>query len=432
MTSAEHIEPPFEAYDGDEPFIFVSYSHKDCTLVYPEIARLHKLGFRIWYDEGIDPGNEWPEEVASALARSSFFLVFISTRAAVSKNVKNEINFAINHQKPFVAIHVEATNLPKGLELRMGDIQAILKYRMNADRFNRQMEKTLPQTLRDEISVATVHQPSAVEEQLANKECKETEPKTHRKAGDTITLDLINGVALDLIWCPEGSFWMGSQDSELGHHPIEVWHRVTLTQGFWIGKFPVTQEQWEVLMGSNPSCFETSGKEAPVEMVSWEDCQNFLTRLQPFTENLFPKMHVRLPTEAEWEYACRAGTETALNNGKWLTNIDHTCPSLDTVGWYDENSGRTTHTVGQKKPNPWKIFDMHGNVWECCADWFDDYPSGDTENPPGPASGVGHVIRGGSWDSLAVYCRSSFRNFFDLKWGIRRNCIGLRVVVAAR
>jgi hypothetical protein len=144
-------EPPFEAYSGQEQYLFVSYSHKDNALVYPEIYRLYQLGFRIWYDEGIDPGNEWPEEVAIALDKCSYFLVFITTQSVESQNVKNEINFAINHKKPFLAIHIEETTLPKGLELRMGDIQAILKWRMQEDRYFRQMEKTLPISLLKDI-----------------------------------------------------------------------------------------------------------------------------------------------------------------------------------------------------------------------------------------------------------------------------------------
>lgn len=152
-------EPPIEAYSGQEPYLFVSYSHRDSVLVYPEINRLHNLGFRIWYDEGIDPGNEWPEEVAMALEMCSFFLVFITSGSVASKNVRNEINFAINHEKPFLAIHAEETILPKGLELRMGDIQAILRWRMKEDRYFRQMEKALPDSLRNgSIKRESLHQ----------------------------------------------------------------------------------------------------------------------------------------------------------------------------------------------------------------------------------------------------------------------------------
>ena len=148
------VEPPFEAYGGCDPFLFVSYSHQDKTNVYPEIGRLHGLEFRIWYDEGIDPGNEWPEDVASALARSSFFLVFTTPPSVESQNVRNEINFAINRKKPFLAVHLEETSLPMGLELRMGDIQAVLKWRMTEDRYHRQIEKSLPRELRTNNSDA--------------------------------------------------------------------------------------------------------------------------------------------------------------------------------------------------------------------------------------------------------------------------------------
>jgi hypothetical protein len=151
----EVTQPPFEAYLGNEAFVFVSYSHKDSGIVYPEIDRLHRSGFRIWYDEGIDPGNEWPKEVANALARCVFFLVYISPRAVESANVRNEINFAINRKKPFLAIHVEETVLPEGLELRMGDIQAVLKWRMPDDRYQRQMAKSLPDNLKRDHSLET-------------------------------------------------------------------------------------------------------------------------------------------------------------------------------------------------------------------------------------------------------------------------------------
>jgi hypothetical protein len=123
--------PPFEAYKGIEPYIFVSYAHKDGKMVFPDIKYLHDQGFRIWYDEGIDPGNEWPEDVANSLANASVFIVFISPNAVNSRNVRNEINFALNYKKQFIAIHIIETQLPVGLELRMGDIQAILKYRMD-------------------------------------------------------------------------------------------------------------------------------------------------------------------------------------------------------------------------------------------------------------------------------------------------------------
>src|SRR5262245_8859132 len=130
---------PFQAYDGNKPYIFVSYAHKDSELVFTEIRDLHAKGYRIWYDEGIEPGNKWPEEIAKALADATLFLVFISPMAVQSQNVRNEINFALNRQKLFLAVHLEETRLPPGLELQMGDIQAIMKWRMTDDHYRQKI-----------------------------------------------------------------------------------------------------------------------------------------------------------------------------------------------------------------------------------------------------------------------------------------------------
>lgn len=134
---------PFDSYSGTEPFLFVSYSHKDGELVFKEIERLHKLGFRIWYDEGIDPGSEWTEEIAEALTKCGQFLVFISANSVASQNVRNEINFAINKRRPFLAVHFEQVELPMGLELQMASIQAILKWSMTEERYWRKLDSAI-------------------------------------------------------------------------------------------------------------------------------------------------------------------------------------------------------------------------------------------------------------------------------------------------
>lgn len=139
---------PFEAYSGSEPYLFVSYAHKDSQVVFPEISFLNGDGYRVWYDEGIDPGNEWPEMIAQALDGCSQFIVFVSPNAVNSQNVRNEIHFALNRNKSFLAVHIEETALPTGLELRMGDIQAILKYRMDTARYRRQLDRSLKHNIR--------------------------------------------------------------------------------------------------------------------------------------------------------------------------------------------------------------------------------------------------------------------------------------------
>lgn len=143
------LHPPFEAYLGKKPYIFVSYAHKDGEAVFAEIRRLHDKGYRIWYDEGIDPGNEWPEEIAKSLEGADLFLVFITSAAIQSSNVRNEIYFALNRGKRFLAVHLEEARLPSGLELRMGDLQAILKWRMTADNYERKLTKALGNGLRE-------------------------------------------------------------------------------------------------------------------------------------------------------------------------------------------------------------------------------------------------------------------------------------------
>jgi formylglycine-generating enzyme required for sulfatase activity len=231
-----------------------------------------------------------------------------------------------------------------------------------------------------------------------------------RRAGEEQEFEIAPGVKIVMCWIPPGEFLMGSPEDEPFREDNERQHLVTITQGFWLGKYPVTQAQWEAVMGSNPSHFR--GSNLPVESVSWNDVsqpKGFLERvnLHAGASGIF-----LLPTEAQWEYACRAGTTTALNSGKNLTADMESCPNLDEVAWYRENSGITTHPVGQKKANAWGLHDMHGNVWEWCADWDGKYVDGTLVDPRGPESGSNRVVRGGSWNNYAGDCRVAGRNYF--------------------
>ncbi len=208
--------------------------------------------------------------------------------------------------------------------------------------------------------------------------------------------EITNSIGMKLRLIQPGTFKMGSPEDEAGRDDDETPVReITLTKPFYIGVHEVTQAQWAEVMGNNPSNFV--GRNRPVEMVSWEDAQAFLKKLSE-KENV----EYRLPTEAEWEYACRAGTETPYY---WGEAWD------DAYGWCNENSGGSTHDVGMKKPNAWGLYDMSGNVWEWCQDWYDKYPATfkDTD-PPGPSGGSSRVLRGGSWNSYLQYCRSASRN----------------------
>ena len=206
----------------------------------------------------------------------------------------------------------------------------------------------------------------------------------------------VNGIKYNMVWVDGGTFRMGAtseQGSEISDEkPV---HSVTLS-GYYIGKTEVTQALWQAVMGSNPSYFE--GDDLPVEQVSWDDCQEFIRKLNSLTGQNF-----RLPTEAEWEFACRGGNNS---RGYKYSGSNY----IDNVAWYNGNSGDKTHPVATKSPNELGIYDMSGNVWEWCADWYGDYSSGRQTNPKGPYSGSGRVSRGGCWGGGARGCRSSFRN----------------------
>ncbi len=207
---------------------------------------------------------------------------------------------------------------------------------------------------------------------------------------------------------PAGTFTMGSPVSEPNRRWNETQHQVTISKDFYVMTTEVTQAQWQAVMGSNPSLF--SGASLPVENVSWSDAQAFILKLNQLTGEAY-----RLPTESEWEYACRGGTASAYNSGSNSAAAGQLNPYAwygvyyNSGSWIVGTSGGTTHAVGQKTPNAYGLYDMHGNVWEWCQDWHGSYPAGPVTDPQGPVSGSFRVFRGGCWSSFAQYCRSAFR-----------------------
>jgi len=240
------------------------------------------------------------------------------------------------------------------------------------------------------------------------------------------TFTLSNNVKLEMVKIKAGTFMMGSPEGELGRSGDETQHQVTLTKDYWLGKFEVTQAQWQAVMSNNPSHFK--GDNRPVECVRWNEAKEFCDKLNEKCAGKLPAGYkFDLPTEAQWEYACRAGTTTALNNGKNLTDEKYNCENLAEVAWYDyQNKENQTHQVGQKRPNNWGLYDMHGNVWEWCRDRYGSY-SGDETDPVGPSSGSGRVVRGGSWSSGARDCRSACR--YNNGPAFRRSGLGFRLAL---
>ncbi len=201
-----------------------------------------------------------------------------------------------------------------------------------------------------------------------------------------------NSLGMQLKHLPAGTFTMGEDEDA---------HEVTLTKPFYIGVYEVTNAQWKQVMGNVPSNWKDDDR--PVEQVSWEDAVEFCKKLSALPEERKAGRVYRLPTEAEWEYACRAGSTTDFSFGDKEA-------LLGDFAWFSDNSGNSTHPVGQKQPNAWGLYDMHGNVWEWCSDWYGEYPQGSVTDPQGPSDASGRVNRGGSWNFTAGHCRSAFRD----------------------
>ena len=223
---------------------------------------------------------------------------------------------------------------------------------------------------------------------------------------------------MPFVWCPPGAYLMGKMPDEASPPEwlapnSETRHKVRISKGFWLGKYEVTQAQWQEVMKNNPSKF-TGNRRLPVDSVSWEDCQEFLFGLFHQTH-----MRFRLPSDAEWEYACRAGSTEAFCFGDSNRRLDQ-------VAWYTMNSSDRTHPVGAKTPNAWGLFDMHGNVAEWCRDYYGQMNSGDVVDPTGREAGFSRVIRGGSWGTSADYCLSAFRAC--ARPDVRDSNIGLRII----
>jgi formylglycine-generating enzyme required for sulfatase activity len=226
----------------------------------------------------------------------------------------------------------------------------------------------------------------------------------------------IADLSMEMLWVKPGTFEMGSPSSEKDRLDAETPHTVTLTEGYWLGKHEVTQSQWERVMGSNPSRYK--GGDRPVEAVSWAEVTSFcakLTASERAAGRLPAGMTYQLPTEAQWEYACRAGTKTAFSFGEAAGELHRHANYADVntdFDWSDkahDDGYENTSPVGSYKANGWGFYDMHGNVNEWCADWYGDYPTGAARDPVGPADGSARVTRGGSWGTTANLARSAYR-----------------------
>lgn len=225
----------------------------------------------------------------------------------------------------------------------------------------------------------------------------------------TLLPPFTNSIGIEFVYIKPGSFYMGST---VGDSDEQAVHKVTLTKGFYMGKYEVTQKQWVEIMGSNPSYSRSGiGSNYPVNQVSWNDIHSFITKLNEKEGGT----KYRLPTEAEWEYSAQAGTAANGEGPKW--NFGNDEAQLPNYAWYSSNSDTSSHEVGNKLPNQYDLYDMHGNVYEWVEDWYGSYSSGSLTDPKGPKSGTYRVIRGGSWNYSATRARSANRSGYEPEFG---------------
>ena len=244
----------------------------------------------------------------------------------------------------------------------------------------------------------------------ATTECEPLPDSVKHRHGESVTIILPGGASMVMIYCGPAEFAMGSPMSEWGRSDDENLHRVRLSKGYWLGKYEVTQKQWQSVMNANPSAIK--GDDLPVGNVSWNDCENFVNAI-----NASGGILARLPTEAEWEYACRAGAKESYAGEGGINNM----------GWYEGNSRSRIQPVGKKAANDWGFHDMHGNVWEWCSDWYEPCQDASALDPLGPEIGSRRVLRGGSSFDDAKLCRSAYRYRFapdasNENFGLRLCC----------
>ena len=376
--------------------VFLCHSSGDKPAVRTLYQRLCADDIEPWLDEeDLLPGQKWEQEIPQAVRAADAILVCLS-RSSITKEgyVQKEIMEALDaaKEKP------EGTIFLIPLRLEGCEIPDRLKGWQVGNLFEERGYEKLLRALR-------------VRAHALGLTSLASSAPSQQSGSAKLSPPIRNSIGMKLVLIPAGEFRMGAEDGADDEKPV---HLVRISRSFYLGKYPVTQAQWEAVMGTNPSRF-TSEPSLPVEQVSWTDVQEFLRRL---SEKEGEKPY-RLPTEAEWEYAARAGAATSYCFGNESSQLGE-------YAWYGKNSGDRTQPVGQLKPNAWGLYDVHGNVWEWVQDWYDAtyYQRSPVEDPGGPEEGQGKVVRGGAWVNEPRGVRVSFRLRLDP--GHRNDVIGFR------
>ena len=392
--------------------IFISHSTKDIEIIedlchYLEERSLHCF---VAYRD-VPKGKDWGEYIVKAIEDCKVF-VYVHTQASnKSEETTRELNLAFGAECLVIPFRIENIEYIEAKKYRLTNINWLDAFPGNPeDYFGELFEKIKPY-FHDRIQESDEIEPQSRKTELKKKELEEQQ-REGREEDQIVTL---KGVEFKMLRVEGGTFQMGGtseQGSDAADNEYPV-HSVTLSD-YYIGQTQVTQELWEAVMGSNPSYFK-GNNQCPVENVSWNDCQKFIEKLNRLTGKNF-----RLPTEAEWEYAARGGNKS--KGYKYSGSND-----VNTVAWYDDNSGGKTHAVATKQANELGLYDMSGNVWERCQDWYGDYTSRSQNNPKEANVGSPCVLRGGSWFNHASVVRVSIR--FIYPPGSRSFNFGLRLAL---
>ncbi|MGB3460215.1 MAG: SUMF1/EgtB/PvdO family nonheme iron enzyme [Halobacteriota archaeon] len=369
--------------------IFISYSSEDRDKAKDIAEALKQQGFSVWWDRSILPGKTFDTVIEVALDAANCVIVLWSKTAVSSDWVKTEASEG-KKKGILIPVLIDDVKIPLAFRLMQAADLRDWKGKLHHPGFDNIL-KAVAGILGRPPVVQPGQKTNEVRD-IAKKNILIEEPEKIAKQGNSI------GMKFSLI--PAGKFYMGSEEFD-DEKPV---HKEKVNNPFYLGTYPVTQAEWKAVMGDKPSAFK--GDNRPVEQVSWDDVQGFIKKLneKEGTDKY------RLPSEAEWEYACRAGTTTRYSFGDDESE-------LDDYAWYDKNSDTETHPVGHKKPNPWGLYDMHGNVWEWVQDeWHNSYDGAPTDGSAWEnGDGADRVIRGGGWDGSAGDCRSAIRDRLDLR-----------------
>ena len=431
--------------------VFISYSSQDEIIANAICHKLEANNIRCWIaPRNIPPGTLYARGIMDGIKNSTLFVLIYTKNANCSQHVANEIDNAFKKGKTIIPFLIDTTPMCEDFEYYLSRKQQFIGYPDYKERSSEllswisqilekgedwpvEMPESQPDNSKQNITKKTSHEPLTQRVEIDTHNTNSVDSKKIEKLPRKIPIIAPNttstiqkserniekqnitekvshvsltprtfqvkGVEFTMIPVEGGTFTMGAT-SEQGS---DTWdrekptHRVTLSD-YYIGEVEVTQALWQAVMGDNPSYFK-GDLQRPVEYVSWNECQEFIKKLNALTGQNF-----RLPTEAEWEYAARGGNKSKGYKYAGSNNIDD-------VAWYDDNSNDMTHFVKGKQANELGLYDMSGNVWEWCSDWYGDYSSSAQTNPTGPATGSDRVIRGGSWFNYAGDCRVSLRDY---------------------